>query len=181
MATTYSVGEIIVYGGTGVCRVQEIAAPRAKGPDAGRRYYVLKPLFQDGTISIPVDTKVFMRPVISAQEAERLIDALPTLKAEAYHDRNFNQLAAHYDQVLGSHDCRDIARLAMSIHAKQRWAEQQSKKLGQVDARYMKRAEGLLFGELSVALGIPRDDVPDYIERRVGARRREMPGLQAAE
>lgn len=31
----------------------------------------------------------------------------------------------------------------------------------------MKRAEDLLFRELAAALGIPREEVPDYIARRV--------------
>ena len=36
---------------------------------------------------------------------------------------------------------------------------------GQMDQRYMKRAEELLYGELSVALGIERDQVVSYIAR----------------
>ena len=43
----------------------------------------------------------------------------------------------------------------------------QSKKLGQVDTKFMKRAESLINGELSVALGIPQEEVPGYIECRV--------------
>lgn len=35
-----------------------------------RKYYKLAPVFGSGTIYIPVDTKVFMRPVISKEEAE---------------------------------------------------------------------------------------------------------------
>lgn len=35
----------------------------------------------------------------------------------------------------------------------------------------MKRAEELLFGELAAALGIPREEVPRYIEARL-----ERPG-----
>ena len=111
----YQVGELIVYGGTGVCRVEAVETPQQRGPEAGRQYYLLKPLYQDGTIRIPVDSKVFMRPVISRQEAEALIDAIPGMHAEACHERNFTQLAA----------------------------------------RFMKRVETLLYGELSVALGIP--------------------------
>jgi CarD family transcriptional regulator len=36
-----------------------------------------------------------------------------------------------------------------------------------VDERYMKQAERLLHGELSAALGIPFEEVPDYIAKRV--------------
>lgn len=124
------VGELIVYGGTGVCRVEAVETPQQRGPEAGRQYYLLKPLYQDGTIRIPVDSKVFMRPVISRQEAEALIDAIPGMHAEACHERNFTQLAA----------------------------------------RFMKRAETLLYGELSVALGIPFEEVQPYISSRIASQ-----------
>ena len=62
----YSVGELIVYGGTGVC---EVEAVETKGE---RQFYRLRPLYQSGIISVPVDGKVFMRPVISREEAEEL-------------------------------------------------------------------------------------------------------------
>lgn len=126
----YQVGELIVYGGTGVCRVEAVETPQQRGPEAGRQYYLLKPLYQDGTIRIPVDSKVFMRPVISRQEAEALIDAIPGMHAEACHERNFTQLAA----------------------------------------RFMKRAETLLYGELSVALCIPFEEVQPYISSRIASQ-----------
>ena len=166
----YQIGDLIVYGGTGVCRVEKVEAPKLKGTDGNRQYYTLKPLYQDGTICIPVDTKVFMRPVISREEAEKLIDAIPEVKAEAYHDRNFTQLAAHYQAALGSHECADLIELVMSIYAKKQFAESRKRKFGQVDARFMKRAENLLYGEFSVALGIPFDDVQAYIAERVSKK-----------
>ena len=42
-------------------------------------------------------------------------------------------------------------------------------KPGQVDERYMKRAEDLLCGELAVALEMSRDEVSGYIEKAVGS------------
>ena len=55
----------------------------------------------------------------------------------------------------------------MSIYAKQKQAEAQKRRLGQVDERYRKQAERLLYGELSAALGIPFEEVQPYIARRV--------------
>ena len=166
----YQVGELIVYGGTGVCRVEAVETPQQRGPEAGRQYYLLKPLYQDGTIRIPVDSKVFMRPVISRQEAEALIDAIPGMHAEACHERNFTQLAARYQQALGSHSCADLIELVMSIYAKKQYAESRKRRFGQVDARFMKRAETLLYGELSVALGIHFEEVQPYISSRIASQ-----------
>lgn len=162
----YSVGELIVYGGTGVCRIDGIEEKHISDTEV-RSYYRLKPLYQSGTISVPVDGKVFMRPVISREEAESIIDSLPDMPVRTLHERNFTQLAAHYQQLLCSHDCSDVAGLVVSIRAKKRESEQAGRRFGQVDARFMKRAETLLYGEISAALGIPFDEVEPYIEKRL--------------
>ena len=139
-------------------------------------YQVGELIVYGGTIRIPVDSKVFMRPVISRQEAEALIDAIPGMHAEACHERNFTQLAARYQQALGSHSCADLIELVMSIYAKKQYAESRKRRFGQVDARFMKRAETLLYGELSVALGIPFEEVQPYISSRIASQRTALAG-----
>ena len=134
-----------------------------------RQYFRLRPLYQSGTIPVSLDGKVFMRPVISKEEAEALIDAMPAMPAQNFHERNFTQLAAHYQQLLCSHDCADIAGLVVSIQAKKRTAENEGRRFGQIDAKFMKRAETLLFGEFSPALGIPYDEVGPYIAGKLGS------------
>ena len=37
-------GDLVVYGTTGVCRVEEITRPNSTGPDRDRQFYLLKPL-----------------------------------------------------------------------------------------------------------------------------------------
>lgn len=161
-------GELLVYGTTGICRVEEITTPDITRADRGRRYYLLKPLYQDGVIYAPVDSdKVPIRPVISQEEAEALIDLIPSIRAEACRAPTLQVLAQHYQSAVRSHDCKELLELMMSIYAKQRQAEAQKRRLGMVDERYMKQAERLLYGELSAALNIPYEDVQPYIARRV--------------
>jgi len=163
-------GDLIVYGTTGVCRVEGVTRPHESGPDRNKQYYQLNPLHQDGVIYTPVDNpKVAIRPVISREEAEALIDLIPTLTAEAYHASSLQALAQHYQSAVRSHNCRELIELMMSIYAKQKEAESHKRRLGMLDERYMKQAERLLHGELSVALGIPFEEVPAYIARRVKA------------
>lgn len=135
-----------------------------------KMYQVGELIVYGGTIRIPVDSKVFMRPVISRQEAEALIDAIPGMHAEACHERNFTQLAARYQQALGSHSCADLIELMMPIYAKKQYAESRKRRFGQLAARFMKRAETLLYGELSVALGIPFEEVQPYISSRIASQ-----------
>lgn len=166
----YSQGQNIVYGSTGVCTVKGLR--RMTFPEVGREetYYELQPLGSTCTIFAPAEgSKVFARPVITREEADRLIDAIPCLRAQAYHNRSMQQLAEHYLESFRSHSCEDLITLASSIYAKKKVAEEQKRKFGQVDEKYMKRAEALLFGEFSVALGIAPGDVPEYIARRTAA------------
>ena len=158
--------ELVVYSTTGVCRVEEICRPNLSG-DPQREYYLLKPLHQDGVIYCPVDNpKVSIRPVISREEAEALIDLIPTLHAKTCRAPTLQALAQRYQSVIRDHDCRELIEMMMSIYAKRQQAEAQNRRLGMVDERYMKQAERLLYGEFSAALGIPFEEVQPYIARR---------------
>lgn len=165
----YQIGDLIVYGSTGVCRVTDITTPDIRGTE-NKLYYVLAPLYQDGVIYTPVESKVFMRPIITKEEAETLIDSISTMEAEAYHSSILRELEEHYDSYLQTHSCEDLIRLAMSTYAKKQDMAQQNRKFGAVDERFMKRAEDLLQGELSASLGIPREQVGDYIAARVSVK-----------
>lgn len=164
----FEIGEKIVYGSMGVCEVQDVAPMDFGGGGEKELYYVLRPLYQDGVIYAPVKGAVYMRPILSAQEVNRLIDGIPQMEAAVVEERSLTMLAAHYETILSTHDCRELLTLSMSLYEKKQRARQQKKKFGQIDTRFMKRTEELLFGEMAAALGIPVEQVPDYIVQRVG-------------
>jgi CarD family transcriptional regulator len=164
----FQVGDLIIYGNTGVCKVTDVTTIDSQGIDLTQLYYVLKPLYQNGRILTPTNnTQVFMRPIIPKDEAERLIDMIPSIHAKAYHSRDLKQLSEHYGAILNTHDCGKLIELGMSLYEKKQDAEQHKRKFLSVDERFMTQAEELLFGELSAALGIPKDKVPEYIASRV--------------
>ena len=162
----YQVGELVVYGTTGVCRVEGFGTPDPMDR-GGRQYYQLKPLYQDGVIYTPVEGgKVPMRPVMSAEEARALAEEVPQIQPEEHRARTIQLLTQHYQSILQSGSSRDLLELAMSIQAKRRQAEKHNRRLGMVDERYGRQAERLLFGELAVALDLPYEDVPGYLFAR---------------
>lgn len=163
----YQVGEKIIYGSNGVCVIDEIKMIELPHSEGEKAYYVIKPVYQDCKISVPVDTKVFMRPVITADEANALLDNIPNMDAEPYYNSALRQLQEHYELKLSTHSCVDLVELTMSLYHKKKKTEEQKRKFGAIDDRYMKRAEDLLFGELSAALEIPKTEVKDYIANRV--------------
>ena len=148
--------------------MKEITRPNFGGETVDQDYYILQPLYQSGTIYAPVDNeKVFTRPVISAQEADDLISIIPEVHTEIYKSSSTQQLTKHYQSVIDTHKTVDLVRLAKSIHQKMDAAHKQNRHLGQIDKKFMKRAEDLLYGELAAALDIPREDILNYIEERL--------------
>ena len=166
----YQIGEKIIYGGNGVCVIDEIKVIETPHTGEAQQYYVIRPMFQDCKISVPVDTTVFMRPVISQAEAEDLVDSIPRVEVEPYYNSALRQLQEYYDAQINTHRCEDLLELTMSLHRKKLRMLEQKRKFGAIDERYMKRAEELLFGELAAALEIQRDEVRQYIEDRLAAK-----------
>lgn len=158
-------GEVIIYSGHGVCRVKEVGHPSIRGANPDKLYYKLAPVYGVGDIYIPVDSRIFMRPIMTKEEAEDLIGRLPEIKEESYViiNRNTAQARNFYESILETHDCAMLFGLLKGFHAKAK----SGKKLGLVDTSYMKRAEELLYGELAAALDIPLAEAADHIKRAI--------------
>ncbi len=161
----FSKGEKVVYGSTGVCVIEDICEKELIR-NQKRQYYVLKPLFQqNNVIYAPLtDGKVVMRPVMTAKEADELIAKIPEIK-EKGSERDFSK--EDYRTEFLPHECTDLVMLTSVIYEKRKAAAENKKKLGFMDEKYMRLAEDLLFGELSVALDIPFDSVKDYIKEQI--------------
>ena len=164
----FAVGDLIVYSETGVCRVEKIGPPPF-APKEKRNYYTLTLLYGRETIYVPVDTRVFMRPILSREEAEKLIDRLPEIQQAQVDNRDYRALAQQYHGFLETHSCEDLVQLMKTVYAKNQRKSQSGKKPSRVDQDYQKRAENLLYGELAAALEIPLEEVPGYIHRRLQA------------
>ena len=147
-------GEYIMYGSTGVCRVEDVAVPdNIPMKEKGTLYYKLAPVYGAGNIYIPVDSKVFMRPVLTKEQANELIDKIPSIQEPVYEAKDQKNLADCYRASLRAHECEKL--------------EGTGRKLGKADTEYMKQAQALLHGELAVVLGIPFEVVPEYIAGRI--------------
>ena len=51
----FSPGELVVYGGEGVCRVENIGPAEIAGADKRKLYYTLRPLYRTGRVITPVE------------------------------------------------------------------------------------------------------------------------------
>lgn len=158
----YAIGDLIVYGETGVCRVEGVV--ERPFLDGIQVCYKLQPLYQSCVIFTPVEGgAVFTRPVITREAAEALIKDINTLEPEVFNITAPRALSEKYDAIIKTHDCREYVLLILSIYKKRELAIAQRKKLSAVDERYMKKTEDLLFGELGAVLGIKKSEVGKYL------------------
>lgn len=163
----YQIEDYVVYGNEGVCRIEAIEKLDISGANEEKDYYVLQPIYRNGTVYTPVDTKVFMRPVISEETANELIDSIPSIEGKKGGPTNASILRDKYTAIIQSNDIEDLIKLIKTVHIKGEIAESKNKKMGQTDKTFMRKAEDLLYGELAIALDIPRNKVSDYIDERL--------------
>lgn len=161
----FSKNDYIIYGSTGVCEVKDICTMK-DGP-SGKLFYKLMPLFEKCVILVPTDTKIFMRPIITKEEALNLISKLPLMQISLPETQNSRQLKEYYKSTFTFHTCEELSLMIKTIYARINSQTSAGKKPCQTDLKYIKKAEELLYGELSVALGIPYDSVPGFIEKTI--------------
>lgn len=162
----FAIGDLIIYGETGVCCVADIV--EKEFPDGNKRCYKLQPLYQSCMIFTPADNEaVFMRPIITREEADALISNVCNVTPAVFTAVSTRELSDKYDAVIKLHDCNKLVAMTKAIYEKRARLIALKKKLSAVDERYMKRAEDLLFGELAAALGIEKTEVRGCIEEKI--------------
>lgn len=160
----FSVGDKIIYGENGVCTVEKIAPLDMSGASADKLYYHLSPLIGTGVYFTPVDSNAFMRPVISRDEAEALIDAMDSIEPAICTDTRFNHVDAFYKELFKQHSCEALVAIVKGLRGRMSDKKTKSSRAEST----MKRAKDILHGELSIALGIEVCEVEEYICARLG-------------
>ncbi len=95
----FEIGEYIVYGNTGVCKVAEKTKMAAPGAKTDKLYYTLEPVYDKGCrLFTPVDNqKVKMRPVLTKKEADELIGKIKEYSAYASEAFGYSPRQRRFD------------------------------------------------------------------------------------
>jgi len=160
----FEIGDKIIYGENGVCTVEKIDALPMAGSSRDKMYYHLSPFVGTGVYFTPVDSNVYMRPVMSREEAEALIESMPGIAPAICNDNRFNHVDAFYKELFRQHSCEALVAIVKGL--RQRMSERKTKS-SRAEAT-LKRAKDILHGELAVALDIDLQDVEGYIQSRIG-------------
>lgn len=171
----FEIGEHVVCGSKGVCIVENITTLDISGVDKKRKYYILKPKYHTGsTVYVPVDSqKESIRRVLSREEAQQLIDAIPGLPLiDIANDKLSEQT---YKECMRTNRCEEWVRIIKTIYLRKQKRLQAGRKVTAVDAKYFHMAEESLYGELAVALGLNREDVEAYIIGEIDKKAEKSP------
>lgn len=160
-------GEKVVCGSKGVCSVEDITTLNISGIDKERKYYILKPLYMAAsTVYVPVDaTEKSLRRVLTAQEAETLIDNIVELTPITV--LNEKLIEQEYKNCLKTDLSIEWARIIITIHQRMQKRLEAGRKVTAIDTRYLKIAQDCLYGELAVALTLPREEIETDVESRI--------------
>lgn len=166
----FEIGDYIVYGMNGVCRVEQIGPMSLGGDENGKDYYTLAPLYTKGSrVYTPVDNqKVIMRRVSSKEEVCSLIDEMKNVEDIEVVDDKHRELA--YKEAIRSCDCREWIRIINTTNRRKEERLACGKKMSACDERYLKMAQDNLYGEFAVGLNIEKDEVEAYIMHRMNTK-----------
>lgn len=159
----YAIGDYLVHPGQGVCQVKDVTS----GPEA---VYQLLPIGKRHPIyiSFPVANEGRLRPVLSRDEAERIIDQYPAIEVESFKARNNSLEEEHYKNEIREGSCLDSVRIVKTFRARIADLSAQNKKPPVAYERILKQARERSCSELSVALGCTPEDVAVLFRRRMG-------------
>lgn len=163
----FSVGDIFVYGASGVCRLDDICVR-----DCGtgkREYYVLQPVYDArSTVYIPTDSEklaAHARSLPSEKEVYDIIDTMPSAGFDWV--QNDKERGERFRTMLEDGTRADVVSLISTLHNRRTELAGRGKKLRSSDEAIMQRAERLLYGEFAWVLGIDPSEVANFIRKRV--------------
>ena len=112
----FCVGDIVVYGAQGLCKVDGIGPLPMKFADKSKRYYTLHTCKQPSmTIYAPVDNQtVVMRQPLNRAQAENLILEMPQYAVVPILDAKGRESRCR--EALQTCDCREIAKMIRGCH-----------------------------------------------------------------
>ncbi|SCH86742.1 CarD-like/TRCF domain [uncultured Clostridium sp.] len=114
----YKIGELVVYSNEGVCKIEEISELNIPGVNKSKKYYILAPMHGNGKVFVPIDTKAFMRAIITYEEIQNSISKVSLIDNFEHDMKNARALEDHYKKLLKSYECIDLLNIMASIDNK---------------------------------------------------------------
>lgn len=168
----FKIGDYVVYGNSGVCKVEDIGPLSIGSQD--KDYYTLIPVYgKNSKLYTAVDSdKVVIRPIMTRQESDALIDAMEEISELSICDEKRREDI--YKETMRTCDCKEWVRIIKTLYTRKMDRISRGKKVTSSDERYLQMAEENLFGELAFSLQIPKEKVGEFISEKIREKCMEL-------
>lgn len=161
----FDIGEYIIYGKNGVCRLVDIGGSPFDENDT-RTYYVLKPLGSNGVIYTPVDnSSIASRKLMKKSEIEELIKKIPSIcELTVENEKNRREI---YKSAVAELTPEGYVSVIKTVRGRRLAFENLRRHITETDAEYESLAKKSLYSEISVVMGIPFDEIENFIAEKI--------------
>ena len=155
----YENGDFVSKPVTGVCKIEDILYLTPEDKKNKKLYYLMKPVEDEKEkIYIPVsNSDSRLRLCLTKDEAWNLIERIPEIPTAWINNEKLREQS--YKEAVKANDPEALVAIIKMIYQRKEKRLAQGKKCTATDARYFQLAENLLYMELGVALGKPKQEV----------------------
>lgn len=158
----FNIGDFVVYK-KDVCRITNYKEKHIRDND----YYELVPIL-DNTLKIVVPTDSdYLRSVLSKEKVEAIIDTIPNIEVIQVNDKLIEN---EYKRLLHDESYDGLIKIIKTTYLRNEDRINNKRKISEKDDNYFNLAEKYLYSEFSVALGIPYNEVKEYVINRLNEK-----------
>ena len=165
----YEIGDFVSKPVTGICKIENILYLNLQDENSNKLYYLMKPVEDEkGKIYVPVsNSDSRLRLCLTKEEAWNLIKRIPDIPTAWINNEKMKE--QNYKVAVKANDPEALVAIIKMIYQRKQKRIAQGKKWTATDAKYFQTAENLLYVELGVALGKPKQEICktiiDYINQ----------------
>ena len=155
----YEIGVLVSKPVTGICKIEDILYLTPQDERNKKLYYLIKPVEDEKEkIYIPVsNSDSRLRLCLTKDEAWNLIERIPEIPTAWINNEKLREQS--YKEAVKANDPEALVAIIKMIYQRKEKRLAQGKKCTATDARYFQIAENLLYMELGVAIGKPKQEV----------------------
>ena len=155
----YEIGDFVSKPVTGICKIENILYLNLQDENSNKLYYLMKPVEDEkGKIYVPVSSSDSrLRLCLTKEEAWNLIKRIPDIPSAWVNNEKMRE--QNYKVAVKANDPEALVAIIKMIYQRKQKRIAQGKKCTATDAKYFQIAENLLYMELGVALGKPKQEV----------------------
>ena len=158
-----NVGDCVIYGSHGLCKVRDILVPAFLEKGNEKQYYMMVSAVDAGSvIYVPVEgAEDKVRDVMSADDAEELICEIEDVDELDLPDGK--KAEPEITGIIKRNIADEMMSLVKSLHKIKAIREAEGKKFAALNEKYLNMAENLLYTEMAFSLKTEKETIKDRV------------------